>query len=88
MRTCIRRPAKRQRDSWPSQRCDRAQEGSRLPEAQEGWFGLACSKPRISPDATLADRLVGVFRGCLKHHTVYDESQAWHSDKEQLGVAA
>ncbi len=31
----------------------------------------------------LANRLVGILHGCLKHHTPYDEDKAWqhHTDK-------
>jgi hypothetical protein len=25
----------------------------------------------------LANRLVGILHGCLKHHTTYDEQTAW-----------
>ncbi len=27
----------------------------------------------------LANRLVGILHGCLRHHTRYDEATAWHS---------
>src|SRR3954471_11696921 len=30
----------------------------------------------------LANRLVGILHGCLRHHTRYDESTAWHSPVE------
>ena len=31
----------------------------------------------------VANRLVGILHGCLRHHTLYDEHRAWHSDHEQ-----
>lgn len=34
----------------------------------------------------VANRLVGILHGCLQHHTLYDEAQAWHT--EQLTAAA
>jgi transposase len=37
---------------------------------------------------TLANRLVGILHGCLKHHTVYDENLAWHSEKKKPDLAA
>jgi transposase len=37
----------------------------------------------------LANRLVGVLHGCLRHHTLYDENRAWHTENEgQFTVAA
>jgi transposase len=30
----------------------------------------------------LANRLVGILHGCLRHHTRYDESTAWHTPVE------
>ena len=36
----------------------------------------------------LANRLVGILHGCLRHHTLYDENQAWHTDHDKLTVAA
>jgi hypothetical protein len=37
---------------------------------------------------TLANRLVGILHGCLSHHTLYDENQAWHTPDDKLTVAA
>ena len=37
---------------------------------------------------TLANRLVGILHGCLSHHTLYDESQAWHTPDDKLTIAA
>jgi transposase len=34
----------------------------------------------------VANRLVGILHGCLRHHTLYDEARAWHT--EQLTAAA
>ena len=31
---------------------------------------------------SLANRLVGILHGCLRHHSPYDESTAWHSPAE------
>ena len=31
---------------------------------------------------SVANRLVGILHGCLRHHTRYDESTAWHSPVE------
>ena len=36
----------------------------------------------------LANRLVGILHGCLRHHTLYDEDRAWHSAQDQATVAA
>ena len=36
----------------------------------------------------LANRLVGILHGCLRHHTHYDENRAWHSGEEELSPAA
>ena len=36
---------------------------------------------------TLANRLVGILHGCLSHHTLYDENQAWHTPNDQLTIA-
>ena len=27
----------------------------------------------------VANRLVGILHGCLRHHTLYDEHRAWHT---------
>ena len=37
---------------------------------------------------TLANRLVGILHGCLSHHTLYDENQAWHTPDDKLTIAA
>ena len=37
---------------------------------------------------TLANRLVGILHGCLRHHTLYDEHLAWHSQPDKLSPAA
>jgi transposase len=37
---------------------------------------------------TLANRLVGILHGCLKHRTLYDENRAWHNPEEKLPTAA
>jgi hypothetical protein len=37
---------------------------------------------------TLANRLVGILHGCLSHHTLYDENQAWHIPDDKLTIAA
>ena len=29
----------------------------------------------------LANRLVGILHGCLRHHTPYDEAKAWHQEE-------
>jgi transposase len=37
----------------------------------------------------VANRLVGILHGCLRHHTLYDENRAWHTENEgQFTVAA
>jgi transposase len=36
----------------------------------------------------LANRLVGIRHGCLRHHTRYDETTAWHLQAEQIHTAA
>ena len=36
----------------------------------------------------LANRLVGILHGCLRHHTLYDEHLAWHTEPDQLSPAA
>ena len=36
----------------------------------------------------LANRLVGILHGCLRHHTLYDEHLAWHTANEKLTSAA
>jgi hypothetical protein len=37
----------------------------------------------------VANRLVGILHGCLRHHTLYDENRAWHTEHEgQFTVAA
>jgi transposase len=36
----------------------------------------------------LANRLVGILHGCLRHHTLYDEHLAWHSEPDKLSSAA
>jgi transposase len=35
----------------------------------------------------LANRLVGILHGCLRHHTAYDESTAWHTEVDQTSAA-
>jgi len=35
---------------------------------------------------TLANRLVGILHGCLRHHTLYDEHLAWHSEPDKLRI--
>jgi transposase len=35
----------------------------------------------------VANRLVGILHGCLRHHTLYDESRAWHTE-EKPAIAA
>ena len=35
----------------------------------------------------LANRLVGILHGCLRHHTLYDEHRAWHTE-EKPAIAA
>jgi transposase len=36
----------------------------------------------------VANRLVGILHGCLSHHTLYDENQAWHTADDKLTIAA
>jgi hypothetical protein len=36
----------------------------------------------------VANRLVGVLHGCLRHHTLYDEHRAWHTANQELITAA
>jgi transposase len=36
----------------------------------------------------LANRLVGILHGCLRHHTLYDEHRAWHPADQELITAA
>jgi transposase len=35
----------------------------------------------------LANRLVGILHGCLRHHSHYDEATAWHTGADELAVA-
>ncbi len=35
----------------------------------------------------LANRLVGILHGCLRHHTLYDEATAWHIDRSETVAA-
>ncbi len=35
----------------------------------------------------LANRLVGILHGCLRHHTRYDEATAWHHGPENTAAA-
>src|SRR3954463_5906355 len=35
----------------------------------------------------LANRLVGILHGCLRHHTRYDESTAWHTESDRAAAA-
>jgi transposase len=37
---------------------------------------------------SLSNRLVGILHGCLRHHTVYDEAIAWHTDSTAQKTAA
>lgn len=38
---------------------------------------------------TLANRLVGLLHGCLRHHTLYDEHAGWsHRNDHQIPIAA
>ncbi len=34
----------------------------------------------------LANRLVGILHGCLRHHTHYDEATAWHTELDQAAA--
>jgi hypothetical protein len=36
----------------------------------------------------VANRLVGILHGCLRHHTLYDEHRAWHAADQELITAA
>jgi transposase len=36
----------------------------------------------------LANRLVGILHGCLRHQTLYSEQLAWHSELDKLSSAA
>ncbi|WP_142459870.1 IS110 family RNA-guided transposase [Geodermatophilus aquaeductus] len=36
----------------------------------------------------LANRLVGILHGCLRHHIAYDEAIAWHRESQSQGTAA
>jgi transposase len=36
----------------------------------------------------LANRLVGILHGCLRHHTRYDETTAWHLQDDRTHAAA
>ncbi len=36
----------------------------------------------------LANHLVGILHGCLRHHTLHDENRAWHSEPDKLCPAA
>ena len=35
----------------------------------------------------LANRLVGILHGCLRHHTRYDEATAWHAGGSEAAAA-
>jgi hypothetical protein len=35
----------------------------------------------------LANRLIGILHGCLRHHTLYDKTRAWHTE-DKLTAAA
>jgi hypothetical protein len=35
----------------------------------------------------LGNRLVGILHGCLRHHTVYDETTAWAAQAHQEAAA-
>jgi transposase len=35
---------------------------------------------------TVANRLVGILHGCLRHHTLYDEHRAWHTEHESMAA--
>ena len=34
----------------------------------------------------LANRLVGILHGCLRHHTGYDEATAWHTTADEAAA--
>ena len=36
----------------------------------------------------LANRLVGILHGCLRHHTLYDEHTAWAGQQEHVKTLA
>jgi hypothetical protein len=36
---------------------------------------------------SVANRLVGILHGCLRHHTHYDEATAWHTHTDQAAAA-
>jgi transposase len=36
---------------------------------------------------SVANRLVGILHGCLRHHTHYDEATAWHTHPDQAAAA-
>jgi transposase len=36
----------------------------------------------------LANRLVGILHGCLRHRTRYDEATAWHLETDEVNAAA
>jgi transposase len=36
----------------------------------------------------VANRLVGILHGCLRHQTLYDETRAWHTNNQKLTTAA
>ncbi|MET3949646.1 hypothetical protein ABIB29_000467 [Arthrobacter sp. UYEF36] len=36
----------------------------------------------------LANRLVGVLHGCLRHHTTYNEDTAWHTTTQNVELRA
>jgi hypothetical protein len=36
----------------------------------------------------LANRLVGILHGCLRHHTLYEEDRAWHTNTDNLPATA
>jgi transposase len=35
----------------------------------------------------LANRLVGILHGCLRHHTRYHEATAWHTETDEIAAA-
>jgi transposase len=36
----------------------------------------------------VANRLVGILHGCLRHHALYDEDRAWHNTAHPVTAAA
>jgi hypothetical protein len=34
----------------------------------------------------LANRLVGILHGCLRHHQTYDETRAWNQPQQQAAA--